>query len=53
MNNEIDELFETFTITEETKKRIDLTIEKGKKGSYKVIRDETVIIDEQIPYPDD
>ncbi len=23
MNNEIDELFETFTITEETKKRIE------------------------------
>jgi len=51
-NNSMTEPAETFTITENTKKTITLQIPEGQKGYYRVQRDNEVIIDEEVPYPD-
>lgn len=51
MNRSMTEPFETFYITETTKRRLEFTIAEGKKAGYKVMRDRSVIIDETIPFP--
>lgn len=53
MNNSMTEASETFLITETTKKRLEFNIEHGKKAGYKVIRDQSVLMEEVIPYPED
>lgn len=53
MNNSMTEANETFLITETTKKRLEFNIEHGKKAGYKVIRDQSVLMEEVIPYPED
>ncbi|WP_153124128.1 Stk1 family PASTA domain-containing Ser/Thr kinase [Peribacillus tepidiphilus] len=53
MNRSMTEPTEIIFITETIKKKIELTIQQGKKAGFKVIRDKNVIIDEAIPYPDD
>ncbi|MDQ0215079.1 serine/threonine-protein kinase [Oikeobacillus pervagus] len=52
MNHSMTEPFETFYIHEDTKKTLQFIIEKGKKAGYKVMRDQKVIIDEAIMYPE-
>lgn len=42
---------ETFTITETLKKDLKFKIRKGEKAGYKIIRDNTVIAEEEIPFP--
>ncbi|WP_141431231.1 Stk1 family PASTA domain-containing Ser/Thr kinase [Bacillus sp. 03113] len=49
-NRDITEPAETFTITETTQKRIQLTIPYGGQAEYKVIRDQNVIIDKVVQY---
>ncbi|MEK3887022.1 Stk1 family PASTA domain-containing Ser/Thr kinase [Bacillus sp. FSL K6-3431] len=46
---------QTFMIEGPVTKQIELTIEKGKKASYRVIRvsDNKVILDEEVEYPED
>lgn len=51
MNRSMTEPFDTFYITETTKRRLEFTIAEGKKAGYKVMRDRSVIIDETIPFP--
>jgi serine/threonine-protein kinase len=52
MNNNISEPYETFEITSTTTKKLQFTVEKGKKAYYKVMRDNTVIAGETVNYPD-
>ncbi|WP_046175098.1 Stk1 family PASTA domain-containing Ser/Thr kinase [Domibacillus indicus] len=47
------EPYEKFLITEDTKRTLVFSIEKGQKAGYKVIRDQVVIIDETVPYPEE
>ncbi|WP_338753951.1 Stk1 family PASTA domain-containing Ser/Thr kinase [Bacillus sp. FJAT-52991] len=53
MNRSMTEPYEVFTIHEETKKTLEFIVSKGSKAGYKVIRDQRVIFDETIPYPED
>ncbi|GIN91421.1 serine/threonine-protein kinase PrkC [Siminovitchia terrae] len=53
MNHSMTVPAETFTIDSTVKKQLEFTIEKGKKAGYKVVRDSTVILDEEVPYSDD
>lgn len=46
------EPYEKFLITEETKRTLQFVIEKGQKAGYKVVRDQVVIMDQTIPYPE-
>ncbi|MBP3038323.1 Stk1 family PASTA domain-containing Ser/Thr kinase [Bacillaceae bacterium Marseille-Q3522] len=48
--NSMTEPFDSFTITEDTKRRIELTIPPDEQAGYKVIRDNTVIIDKVVRY---
>lgn len=50
MNRSMTEPAEVFTITEDIKKTIELTIAPDGKAGYKIIRDNSVIDDEAIPY---
>ena len=43
--------FETFFITETIKKELELNILKDTDAGYKVIRDNRVLLDEEVPYP--
>ncbi|WP_100330866.1 Stk1 family PASTA domain-containing Ser/Thr kinase [Bacillus xiapuensis] len=52
MNHSMTEPYEVTMIQGETKKTLELIIAKGTKAGYKVIRDQKVIMDETIPYPD-
>lgn len=52
MNHSMTEPYEVFTIQEETKKTLEFIVAKGSKAGYKVIRDQRVIFDETIPYPE-
>jgi eukaryotic-like serine/threonine-protein kinase len=52
MNNNISEPYETFEITSTSTKKLQFTVEKGKKAYYKVMRDNTVIAGETVNYPD-
>lgn len=51
LENNMTEPIDTFSITETTKKTITLRIPEGGKGYYRVFRDQSVIIDEEVPYP--
>lgn len=51
LENNMTEPIETLSITETTKKTITLKIPEGEKGYYRVLRDQSVIIDEEVPYP--
>ncbi|MDR6997951.1 Stk1 family PASTA domain-containing Ser/Thr kinase [Neobacillus niacini] len=53
MNHSMTEPADSFAITEDTKKIIELKIPYGKKAGYKVIRDNEVIIDENRKYSDE
>lgn len=53
MHNSMTVPADTFTIDATRKKQLEFTIEKGKKAGYKVVRDNTVILDEDVPYPGD
>ncbi|MBI0578446.1 Stk1 family PASTA domain-containing Ser/Thr kinase [Neobacillus cucumis] len=53
MNHSMTEPAESFAITQDTKKMIELIIPYGKKAGYKVIRDNEVIIDENRKYSDE
>lgn len=48
MNHSMTEAAETIYITETIKKTIELQVQQGTEAGYKVIRDSTVIIDEQV-----
>ncbi|MBS4207669.1 Stk1 family PASTA domain-containing Ser/Thr kinase [Bacillus sp. FJAT-50079] len=50
MHHSITTPVKTFTITETVTEEIELTIEKGKKASYQVIRDNSVLINEEVEY---
>lgn len=52
MNHSMTVPYETFTIKSELKKKLEFIIEKGKKAGYKVIRDNSVILDEEVAYPE-
>ncbi|MGC8229709.1 Stk1 family PASTA domain-containing Ser/Thr kinase [Pseudobacillus badius] len=53
MNHSMTEPFEVLTIHEDLKKTLEFVLTKESKAGYKVIRDQKVIIDETIPYPED
>ncbi|KAB7708296.1 Stk1 family PASTA domain-containing Ser/Thr kinase [Bacillus aerolatus] len=53
MNHSMTEPFEVLTIQEDLKKTLEFIVTKESKAGYKVIRDQRVIIDETIPYPED
>lgn len=50
-NRSMTEPYDTFYITETTKRQLEFLIAEGKKAGYKVFRDRSVIIDETISYP--
>ncbi len=52
MNKSMTEADETFYITENTKKVIELMIVHDKSAGYKVMRDKNVILEETVPYPE-
>ncbi|MCU9612155.1 Stk1 family PASTA domain-containing Ser/Thr kinase [Caldibacillus lycopersici] len=52
MNREITDPYEVFTITEDTRRLIDLVIAPGTKGRYKVVIDNEVVQDYQVDYPE-
>lgn len=51
LNHTMQTPYDTFTITENYKIRLELLIPYGQKGEYMVILDNEVIIDKEIPYP--
>ncbi|KKB42313.1 Stk1 family PASTA domain-containing Ser/Thr kinase [Bacillus thermotolerans] len=53
MNHSMTEPFEVLTIQEDLKKTLEFVVTKDGKAGYKVIRDQRVIIDETIPYPEE
>lgn len=53
LNRSMTEPYQTFTITRSVTRTIELMIPYGKKAGYKVIRDDKIIIDEVVPYPED
>jgi eukaryotic-like serine/threonine-protein kinase len=53
MDHNITDPFDTFTITQNQKKTIELKIEPGKKAEYKVVRDGKVLLDDFRDYPAD
>ena len=50
--NSMADLFEEFTITEETVKRITIELEEGQRGGYRIMRGSTLIEDESFNYDD-
>ncbi|MFB6466592.1 Stk1 family PASTA domain-containing Ser/Thr kinase [Cytobacillus sp. Hz8] len=52
MNRSMTEPYKTLSITQTVTKTIELKIPYGEKAGYKVIRDDKVIIDEVVPYPE-
>ncbi|MBM7647177.1 serine/threonine-protein kinase [Bacillus ectoiniformans] len=53
MNRSMTEPYEVFMIQGETKKTLEFIMQRGMKAGYKVIRDQRVIMDETIPYPEE
>lgn len=51
-NHSMDDLFETFTITEDTMKHIKLELEEGQSGGYKVMRDSELFDEDEFNYDD-
>ncbi|MGE7185153.1 Stk1 family PASTA domain-containing Ser/Thr kinase [Peribacillus sp. NPDC006672] len=52
INNSMTEPKETFFIVENAKRTIELTVSPDKKAGYKVMRDNQVIIDQAVSYPE-
>ncbi len=52
-DHSMTEPYEKFLITEETKRTLHFVIEKGEQAGYKVVRDQQVILDKIVPYPED
>ncbi|PJN87098.1 Stk1 family PASTA domain-containing Ser/Thr kinase [Bacillus sp. mrc49] len=52
INNSMTEPKESFFIVEDAKRTIELTVSQDKKAGYKVMRDNQVIIDKAVSYPD-
>jgi eukaryotic-like serine/threonine-protein kinase len=52
INNSMTEPQETFFILEDAKRTIELMVSPDKKAGYKVMRDNQVIIDESVSYPE-
>ncbi|MGE6378186.1 Stk1 family PASTA domain-containing Ser/Thr kinase [Peribacillus muralis] len=52
INNSMTEPKESFFIVEDAKRTIVLTVSPDKKAGYKVMRDNQVIIDKAVSYPD-
>ncbi|OLN22885.1 serine/threonine protein kinase [Domibacillus antri] len=52
MDHSMTEPYEKFLITEDTARTLEFMIEEGSKAGFKVIRDQTVIMDEAIPFPE-
>ena len=50
--NSMADLFEEFSITEETVKRITIELEEGQRGGYRIMRGSTLIEDESFNYDD-
>lgn len=53
MDNNMSVPADTFTITETTVREVTFRIEKGSTASYKVMRGNTVIKEDDVPYPGD
>ncbi|CAM4039894.1 Stk1 family PASTA domain-containing Ser/Thr kinase [Lederbergia lenta] len=53
MNNSMTVPAKTIMIEGPVTEQIELTVEKGKKAGYKVVRDNEVIIEEEVEYPED
>lgn len=51
-NHSVDDVYQTFTITETTTKRLKLVIEEDGEGIYRITRDGETIYDETILYDD-
>lgn len=44
--------FEEFEITEDSERKITIELEEGQRGGYKIMRDQTVILEEKFDYKD-
>lgn len=53
MNNSMTVPVETMTITETKVKELEFTIEPGKKAGYKIVRDNEVILEDDVEFPTD
>lgn len=51
-SHSMTEPYEKFLITEDTERTLEFVIEEGQKAGYKVFRDQVVIMDQTIPYPE-
>lgn len=51
-NRSMTDPYQSFEITSDVTRILDFTIAYGKKAGFKVMRDNTVIIDELVPYPE-
>lgn len=52
MNHSYHVPYETFEITESTRRRIELMIESGKKGRYKIVVNNQVVVEDEVQYPE-
>ncbi|MDQ0217125.1 Stk1 family PASTA domain-containing Ser/Thr kinase [Peribacillus cavernae] len=52
MTRDMTEPIETLNITESTKKTLEFTVTHDRKAGFKVMRDNNVIMDEVVPYPE-
>ncbi|MDP4172228.1 MAG: PASTA domain-containing protein, partial [Bacillota bacterium] len=53
MDNSMTEPIETFSMTKTEKRQLKLMVQSGKTAGYRIIRDNEVIIDKVVPYPED
>ncbi|WP_409294423.1 Stk1 family PASTA domain-containing Ser/Thr kinase [Peribacillus sp. SCS-26] len=51
LTNSINEPFDEFTITNTLKKKLTFTVAPGKEAVYRIMRDNSVIEEDSIPYP--
>ncbi|OLS42059.1 Stk1 family PASTA domain-containing Ser/Thr kinase [Bacillus sp. MRMR6] len=52
LNRTIFDPAETFPITARTKIKLELLVPYGKKAGYKIVRDNKVVEEQSVPYPD-
>lgn len=52
MNNNIEDPYETFEITSDVTRKLGFTIAHGSHATYKIMRDEKVLTEQSVPYPD-
>lgn len=52
INHNITDTYQSFEITSTETRMITLTIAEGTSGSYKVVRDDSVIMEESVPFPE-